>query len=92
MFSAGERLESIQKSKAGEIAKLQALLRKAEMRVTSLERAVEQKVSSSIDWQSEAFKIVLRIYLNILLDLFQTHENQELTTICDELISKVGTS
>jgi len=61
---AGERLDAVQKSKAGEIAKLQALLRKAEMRVTSLERAVEQK----------------------------THENQELTTICDELISKVGSS
>merc|ERR1719187_457976 len=60
---AAERLDSVQRSKAAEIAKLQALLRKAEMRVTSLERAVEQK----------------------------THENQELTTICDELIAKVGT-
>ena len=41
-------MEAVQKAKSGEIAKLQALLRKAEMRVTSLERAVDQKVSSNI--------------------------------------------
>ena len=43
---AGQRMEDLQKSKGAEIARLQALLRKAEMRVTSLERAVEAKVSS----------------------------------------------
>eukprot|EP00092_Neocalanus_flemingeri_P035827 GFUD01039007.1.p1 GENE.GFUD01039007.1~~GFUD01039007.1.p1 ORF type:complete len:2150 (+),score=757.42 GFUD01039007.1:317-6766(+) len=59
---ANSRIAEIQKSKSSEIAKLTALLRKAEMRVASLERSVEQK----------------------------SRENQELTTICDELISKVG--
>ena len=49
-------------SKAAEIAKLTAMLRKAEMGVSSLERQVDQK----------------------------SRENEELTTICDELISKVG--
>lgn len=59
---ANSRIAEIQRSKSGEIAKLTALLRKAEMRVASLERSVEQK----------------------------SRENQELTTICDELIGKVG--
>jgi len=62
LADANLRLEEVQKGRAGEIAKLQALLRKAEMRVASLERTVEQK----------------------------SKENDELTKICDELISKVG--
>ena len=60
---ANTRLGDVKQSRASEIAKLTALLRKAEMGVVSLERQVEQK----------------------------NRENQELTTICDELISKVGT-
>merc|ERR1712079_156331 len=59
---ANSRISELQRSKAAEIAKLTALLRKSEMRISSLERSVEQK----------------------------TRENQELTTICDELIAKVG--
>ena len=42
-FSANERLASIQRSREGEVAKLQAMLRKAEMRVATLERTVEEK-------------------------------------------------
>jgi len=61
---ANSRISELQRSKAAEIAKLTALLRKSEMRIASLERSVDQK----------------------------TRENQELTTICDELISKVGQS
>ena len=60
---ANTRLGDVKQSRAAEIAKLTALLRKAEMGVASLERQVEQK----------------------------NRENQELTTICDDLISKVGT-
>jgi len=59
---ANTRLGEVKRSRASEIAKLTALLRKSEMGVASLEREVEQK----------------------------NRENQELTTICDELISKVG--
>jgi len=62
LADANQRLEEVQKGRAGEIAKLQALLRKAEMGVASLERTVDQKTS----------------------------ENDELTKICDELISRVG--
>ena len=59
---ANSKLGDAKKSKAAEIAKLTAMLRKAEMGVSSLERQAEQK----------------------------SRENEELTTICDELISKVG--
>ena len=50
------------KNRESEVAQLQAMLRKAEMRVNNLERTVEQKAQ----------------------------ENVELTSICDDLISKVG--
>ena len=57
-------MEQIQRSKSAEVAKLQAMMRKADMRVSTLERTMEQK----------------------------TRENKELTEICDDLISKVGSS
>ena len=59
---ANTRLGEVKRSRAAEIAKLTAQLRKSEMGVAFLEREVEQK----------------------------TKDNQELTTICDELISNVG--
>ena len=59
---ANKKLGEVKQSKAAEIAKLTALLRKAEIEVSSLEKQVEQK----------------------------SKENQELTTICDDLIAKVG--
>ena len=43
-FRANSRIAEIKRSKSAEIAKLTALLKKAEMRVASLERSVEQKV------------------------------------------------
>jgi len=44
---ANSRIEELGRGKASEIAKLQALLKKAEMRVNSLERAVEQKIQEN---------------------------------------------
>ena len=55
-------MAGLQRARESERAQLQAMLRKAEMKVNNLERVVEQK----------------------------SQENQELTAICDELISKVG--
>jgi transforming acidic coiled-coil-containing protein 3 len=63
LTEANQKVESLKKARENELAQLQAMLRKSEMRVNNLERIVEQK----------------------------THENSELTAICDELISKVGT-
>merc|ERR1711936_1496610 len=59
---ANKKLGEVKNSKAAEIAKLTALLRKAQMGVSSLEKQVDQK----------------------------NRENQELTTICDELIAGLG--
>ena len=41
--SANEKVASITKSRDNEIAKLNAMQRKAEMRVTTLERTIEEK-------------------------------------------------
>jgi len=60
---ANREIENLSKSQDAEIARLTAMLKKAEMKAVSLERTVEQK----------------------------NKENEELTAICDELISKVGT-
>ena len=43
LHSANRTLEQIQRSKSAEVSKLQVMLRKAEMRVSTLERTVEQK-------------------------------------------------
>merc|ERR1712098_39431 len=58
---ANVKVEEVKNSRAAEISKLQAMLKKAEMKVKTLEEKLDQK----------------------------TNENQELTLICDELISKV---
>ena len=63
VYRANQALDEIKRTKSAEISKLQMMLRKADMKVSTLERTVEQK----------------------------TKENIELTNICDELISKVGT-
>jgi chromosome segregation ATPase len=60
---ANREIENLSKSQDAEIARLTAMLKKAEMKAVSLDRTVEQK----------------------------NKENEELTAICDELISKVGT-
>lgn len=60
---ANREIENLTKTQDSEIARLTAMLKKAEMKAVSLERTVEQK----------------------------NKENEELTTICDELIAKVGT-
>ncbi|XP_021917995.1 transforming acidic coiled-coil-containing protein 1-like [Zootermopsis nevadensis] len=60
--SANQELDSVHRSQQAETAKLKAMLKKAEVKTSSLEEMLEQKVK----------------------------ENQELASICDELINKVG--
>jgi transforming acidic coiled-coil-containing protein 2 len=60
---ANREIDNISRGQEAEIAKLTAMLKKTEMKASSLERTVDQK----------------------------NKENQELTTICDDLIAKVGT-
>lgn len=64
LYSANQELDSVRRSQQAETAKLKAMLKKAEVKTSSLEEMLEQKVK----------------------------ENQELASICDELISKVGGS
>jgi predicted nuclease with TOPRIM domain len=52
----------VHRNQQAETAKLKAMLKKAELKTSSLEEMLEQKVK----------------------------ENQELASICDELINKVG--
>ncbi|XP_069671801.1 transforming acidic coiled-coil-containing protein 2-like isoform X3 [Periplaneta americana] len=62
--NANQELDSVRRSQQAETAKLKAMLKKAEVKTSSLEEMLEQKVK----------------------------ENQELASICDELINKVGAS
>jgi predicted nuclease with TOPRIM domain len=64
LCSANQELDSVRRSQQAETAKLKAMLKKSELKTSSLEEMLEQKVK----------------------------ENQELASICDELISKVGGS
>lgn len=63
-YSANQELDSVRRSQQAETAKFKAMLKKAEVKTSSLEEMLEQKVK----------------------------ENQELASICDELINKVGSS
>ncbi|PNF25490.1 hypothetical protein B7P43_G05932 [Cryptotermes secundus] len=62
--SANQELDSVRRSQQAETAKLKAMLKKAEVKASSLEEMLEQKIK----------------------------ENQELASICDDLISRVGGS
>jgi hypothetical protein len=59
---ANREIESVANSQDADLTRLTALLKRTELKSTSLERALEQKQK----------------------------ENEELTAICDDLISKVG--
>lgn len=59
---ANQELDQMRRTHQAELAKMNAMLKKSEVKSTSLEESLEQK----------------------------TKENQELASICDELISKVG--
>ena len=64
LYSANQELDSVRRSQQAETAKFKAMLKKSEVKTSSLEEMLEQKVK----------------------------ENQELASICDELINKVGSS
>ena len=101
---ANEEITQVRSKAQAEALALQAVLRKEQMRVHSLEKVVEQKVGtgaprvqaecgkssppgsrssgpapSSERWEKS----------RDLIFLLQTKENDELTRICDDLISKM---
>ncbi len=61
---AQQEMENMKRSLEGDSSKLKAVLKKTEMRLSSVETTLDQK----------------------------TKENEELTKLCDELISKLGAS
>ena len=104
-YRANEEIDKLRISSKGELAKLEASLKKADIRIAGLEQTVEQKVFcffrvTSITIRSQVLesqfevrclkKHSMPIGHTQLLILFQTKEAAELTAICDELIAKVG--
>jgi len=51
----------VQKSRESEVAKLQALLRKAEMKVSTLERAVEEKARENRELTQICDDLIARV-------------------------------
>ena len=79
---ANREIEKIAKVQDAEKAKLNALVQKSEMKVRNLERTVAQKTKEN---EVGAFNLyICNYYYATCICL------QELTKICDELISKVG--
>lgn len=89
---ANSEIAQVRTKSKQEQAVYQASLRKEQMKVDSLERTLEQKVSqtSSIteSWGVKGMWNHKKIYPTVL----QNKEIEELTKICDELIAKMGKS
>lgn len=90
---ANEEIAQVRSKAQAEAVAFQASLRKEQMRVHSLEKAVEQKVGggagrgrSQAGPRSRLGRCEKPRHLMFLL---QTKENDELTRICDDLISKM---
>ena len=58
---ANETFESMQKIKSSEIAQLQAMLRKTEMRVNQQERIVEQKTQENIELTNICDELISKV-------------------------------
>merc|ERR1711963_64690 len=58
---AYEEIESFQKSRDSEVAQLQAMLRKAEMRVNNLERTVEQKSQENAELTAICDELIAKV-------------------------------
>lgn len=91
-YRANSDIAQVRCKSQQEQAAYQASLRKEQLRVDALERTLEQKVCAcsfypplSPFFDSPAYFLSLSIPL-------QNKEIEELTKICDELISKMGRS
>ena len=61
LSEANGRLDELKRNKEGEIARLVALCRKADMRVASLERSVEQKTRESEELHQICDDLISRV-------------------------------
>lgn len=86
---ANEEIAQVRAKANTEAVALNAGLRKEQMKVESLERAVLQKVGGCLNVLEFVF-----LYFHLSpspLCSSQNQEIEELTKICDELIAKLGT-
>ena len=60
-FSAYRKIESFQKSRDAEVAQLQAMLRKADMRVNNLERTVDQKTQENTELTAICDELIAKV-------------------------------
>lgn len=96
MFRANERLSVKKSSGAREVARLTALLRKAEMNVSSMEEKIKQKVKvkhKGFQLFKCAYQKSNQEYNNNMTGKHfffnsQTCENADLTAMCDDLLAK----
>ena len=61
IFRANEKLTSLQRSREAEVAKLQAMVRKAEMKISALERAVEEKARENQELTQICDDLIARV-------------------------------
>lgn len=91
LFRANADIAQVRAKSKQEQAAYQASLRKEQMRVDSLERTLEQKVSSSFSLHHPVVSKSVKLFA-IHQFVLQNKEIEELTKICDELIAKMGKS
>ena len=60
-FRANKKIESMHKNRESEVAQLQAMLRKAEMRVNNLERTVEQKAQENVELTAICDELISKV-------------------------------
>jgi len=58
---ANEALANVRKQREGEVAKLQAMIRKAEMRVSMLERTIEEKNHENLELTNICDELIARV-------------------------------
>lgn len=90
-FRANADIAQVRAKSKQEQAAYQASLRKEQMKVDSLERTLEQKVSPDYWLHNPMVSTSVKVFAKYQFVL-QNKEIEELTKICDELIAKMGRS
>lgn len=81
---ANEVIAEVRSKYKAENSALQAQLRREQLKVQSLEKSLDQKVSGETALADATIAVISCVFLPR-----QVKETEELTKLCDELISKV---
>ena len=60
-FRANKEIETLHKAKESEVAQLQAMLRKTEMRVNNLERIIDQKAQENVELTAICDELIAKV-------------------------------